>query len=238
MLSNRILFLLILLIPKLAFPQLKIDCGSVKQVIPTFKSDSVQSFDNFQSLEKLKIIPSLKQSKSPVEIRILYFGVRLNVTIIIRCKGDNVLVDRYEVNHIGAYLQGDTSFKKIAEISTNESLFVKHDSCLKLKYPETWNLFFKELIDNHFFNLPKEDVINKAVFEKYPDADDGASDGTIFYEAKVGTHYRNVMYTNFYNPKANTIPFVKYRLNIEKLFIQFYRNYEKAKPTQTRKTFR
>lgn len=221
MLKKHILFLF--LFPASIFCQVHVQCGPVNRLIPRFINDSVPSFEKLQPLVQQKIIPPLRQSGAQLEIRVFYYGFRGTKTIIIQCKGNDILVERYETVHSMNERYPDTAFKSTGKISPGLYLFVKHTTGLKLKYAGTWNDFFEDLINNHFFDLPDEKSINKEVLLADAHGIDDPVESAVYYEARVGKYYRNMMYTNHYSSKAGIIPAVQNQLKLEKLFYQFYK---------------
>ena len=218
MLKFTSLLFWIALCPTYLFGQIKINCCEIRQTIPVFKSDSAKLFLSHQHLLKTNVLLPLKKSDSHLEIRILSYYGHYSTTIVIKCGHNKVFVDRY----YSSSAPFDTKYKYVGDVYPGDSLFVKHISGIKLQSPETWDLFFKKLIENHFFDLPNDNAITNIVDKENPKASSIIHDGAIYYEVKVGSHYRNVMYTNLFANEADKISFVKYQMNLKQLFSQFY----------------
>ena len=80
----------------------------------------------------------------------------------------------------------------------------------------SWQEFFKDLIDNHFFDLMSQMEIHKKIL-----ATSGgvkiSGESAIYIQVKVGNNYRNMIFSGSYGLAAQEIPEVRNISNIYRI---------------------
>lgn len=227
-----------------------IKCCGINQVIPNFKADTINGFSTYENrnllIEKKFVLP-ITQSKSPIEIRLWYSIARSSTELIdINCINGSMQADSYEAfigsakdslrnisdgyQDLGSPFSDSSLIKSTGGDATlinqikkmNMTIFFKKKSNIKLTQTPSWDMFFKELIEDHLYDLPSQEILNKIALEYNPNASYPLDClGGDYFELKVGKYYRSMTQSCDYSPPPKTLELINCKQNIWKILLQF-----------------
>lgn len=196
--------------------QVRLQCGEVNQQVPDFKIDSSGSFYDLL-LVKMKILKPIEYSPSAFEIRFFKKQFGSGVGVVISCINNKLIATCYETNfYAGHEIPEGSAFKNIGHLGqdTSSSVLMNLIPDRKPHPGQSWNALIKSLINNHLFNLPQENELDKIVLRRFPKTKISYGEGSVEIELKVGKRIRRMTYSNNYEASAFGIQQIKNQHNI------------------------
>ncbi len=189
-----------------------IKCGTGTLQIEKIRTDSSQSFYN--DMVKYKVIPSIKTSVYPVEIRIYNHPGNLNRMDIytLQIKGDSAWVGNKRVL-ITSNREPADNYKVTYK---DDRIMVKLAERVQGRLSSSVCELLSDLNKNHLFD---HNFVNTRYITK-PEVEELDSGGTGWLEVKVGSTYRNFKYQLGGNQVASNASTETYLKNIINLLYQ------------------
>lgn len=216
------LLLLIIIFPLASFGQLTISCGGINKYIPNFTKGVAGSSGSL--LSKYRIVSPISLSKAEFEMRYILFREGHEITLIIKCTGNNMEADSYDI-FLGPNNKMATDngrYQNIGMVQGDSTTFVLFDSKKNIAPPGnySWESFFSVLINNHLFDMPDESVLDKMAQEDNPRSKYALRDCCgQFCELKIGSHFRNFSILGWYGTTKRTAKLLAYRENLIKTIL-------------------
>lgn len=211
--------------------QVRINCCSINQTIPIFKSDTNFSLSRLYSpLITKKVLKPIEQSDAPLEIRLVQPGDDMETEVwTLVCSGHKMRILDYKMavsitGQLPISYFSRFQLKNIGREHPADRLinWLKVDDLTGRHKGDNWNDLFGRLIDDHLFEMASGQAFINQVRaltnpNNYPEA---AEHSHLIIQIKIGNKFRNLRYDGGYGAKYTNIDIIKQQFDFMTLLLK------------------